>query len=362
MATTTEPPPKHVKLRYRALAYVRRFGRHQKRSPRPRASSRRSFADTGGARPPIRITSPRRFSDSGGARPVVRVASKRSFTESNGARPVVRVGSRRSFADSGGARPVVRIASKRSFADSNPGPRSLVECNEAPAEIKVTTRSRRASRARRQKREKRRHRFLPSLHSHGGHRFRLFCGCCVEQDAIDPAETPSSVDISTVGARAASLDSGFGYTCASPVSCPPPHGLVPTRTFPTTLKLRSRDGTGNGKFTLHTGTSGFASTGFKRKAPSSSSYPSYTPTTPPSPFMNDFIPTGTFNNTRARSRVSVGCNGWFLHDDDPSIVGLYRRRSSGGEVPKPIITHLSQVAEGSQDSEAEYDREGSPKR
>lgn len=225
------------------------------------------------------------------------------------------------FCRLGGARPVVRIASKRSFADSNPGPRSLVECNEAPAEIKVTTRSRRASRARRQKREKRRHRFLPSLHSHGGHRFRLFCGCCVEQDAIDPAETPSSfhwgvgfddsyyhsssyqqnlskgtrfrlelcglhvatrgkdlsVDISTVGARAASLDSGFGYTCASPVSCPPPHGLVPTRTFPTTLKLRSRDGTGNGKFTLHTGTSGFASTGFKRKAPSSSSYPSYTP-------------------------------------------------------------------------------------
>ncbi|KAJ8566775.1 hypothetical protein ON010_g6347 [Phytophthora cinnamomi] len=428
MATSTEPPPKHVKLRYRALAYVRRFGRHHQ-SPRPRATSRRSFADTGGARSPIRITSPRRYSDSGGARPplransirnfadsggarpVVCVTSKRSFFDSSGARPVVRLSSRKSFADSGGTRSVVRLASKRSFADSsNSGVklvvrRSNVDSNEVastPPEIKANTRTKRTSRTRkqtRQKREKRRHRFL------GGH--RLFCGCCVDRDAFDPAETPSfhwgvgfddsyyhtssyqhlskgarfrlelcglhvttrgkepkvmSVDISSVGARAASFDSGFGYTCSSPVSCPPPHGLVPTRTFPTTLQLRSRDGTGSGKFTLNTGNSGFSSTGFKRKAPSSSSYPSYTPTTPPSPFMNDFLPAGTFNATRARSRVSVGCNGWLLHDEDPSVVGWYRRQSSGEVKPTPIITHLSQVAEASQESDAEYDRKYSPKR
>ncbi|GMF13503.1 unnamed protein product [Phytophthora lilii] len=392
-------------------------------SPRPRATSRRSFADTGGARPPIQLSNQRRFSDSGGARPIVRVASKRSFVDSSGARPVVRIASRRSFADSGGARPVVRVTSKRSFADStgsNSGikvaiPRSKVDFNEVsstPPENKANTRSRRASRSRnksrksREVRGKRRHRFLASLHDHGGHRFRLFCGCCVEKDAFDPGETPSfhwgvgfddsyyhtssyhrlsngtrlrlelcgfhvttrgrdpvelSVNVSSVGARAASFDSGFGFTCASPVSCPPPIGLVPTR-LPTTLQLRSRDGTGSGKFTLNSGNSGFSSTGFKRKAPSSSSYPSYTPTTPPSPFMNDFLPAGTFNNTRARSRVSVGCNGWFLNDDDPSIVGWYRRRSSGEVRPSPIITHLSQVVEVSRESEAGFDREMSPKR
>ncbi|KAE9120532.1 hypothetical protein PF010_g7458 [Phytophthora fragariae] len=395
MATSTEPPPKHVKLRYRALAYVRRFGRHHQRPTRPRATSRRSFADTGGARAPIRLTSPGRFSDSGGARTPIQVTSKRSFTDSNGARPVVRIASRRSFADSGGTRPVVRVASKRSFADSNSGIKLVGRRSNGDSnESKVNARSKRATRSRKHTRQNR-----------SRHRFRHFCGCCVEQDAFDPGETPSSfhwgvgfddsyyhtssyqhlsqgtrfrlelcglhvttrgkepvglsVDISTVGARAASFDTGFGYTCASPVSCPPPTGLVPTRTLPTTLQLRSRDGTGSGQFTLNTGNSGLLSTGVKRKAPSSSSYPSYTPTTPPSPFMNDFVPVGTFSSTRARSRVSVGCNGWLLHDDDPSIVGWYRRRSSGEVKPTPIITHLSQVAEVSQESDG---REGSPKR
>jgi hypothetical protein len=190
-----------------------------------------------------------------------------------------------------------------------------------------------------------------SSHQHlsNGTRFRLeLCGLHVT------ARNQAPPDVSTVGARAASFDSGFGFTCASPVACPPPLGLAPARTLPTTLELRSRDGTGSGKFTLESGTSGFSSTGFKRKTPSSASYPSYTPTTPPSPlpFVNDFLPASTFNNTRARSRVSVGCNGWFLKDDDPAIVGWYRRRSSGEVNPPSIITHLAQVAEATRESES----------
>ncbi|GMF41343.1 unnamed protein product [Phytophthora fragariaefolia] len=345
----------------------------------------------------------RSLSESNGARPVVRIASRRSFTASGGSRAVVQAASKRSFADSSGSNTAIKLIARQSSVDS-------IGLESTPRELKTNTRSKRGGRTRYQSgqnRDKRRHRFLSSLNGHGEHRFRLFCGCYVEQDAFDPGETPSfhwgvgfddsyyqtssyqhltkgtrfrlelcgihvttrskeqvelGTDLSSVGARAASFDSGFGYTCASPVSCPPPHGLVPTRGLPTTLHLRSRDGTGSGKFTPNTENSGFSSTGLKRKAPSSSSYSSYTPATPPSPFMDDYLPAATSNHTRARSRVSVGCNGWFLHDDDPSIVGWYRRRSSGEVKPTPIIAHLSQVAEASQESDPSYDREGSPKR
>ncbi|KAL4174876.1 hypothetical protein KRP22_006805 [Phytophthora ramorum] len=309
---------------------------------------------------------------------------------------MVRIPSKRSFAESTGSNSGIKVVVRRTSVSSNDVTSS-----------RRTGRSRKGVRKSRGDRGKRRHRFLTSLHNHGGHRLRLFCGCCVEQDAINPAESPSfhwgvgfddsyyeasnnqrlskstrsrlemcglhvttrgknplgfSVDISSVGARAASFDSGFGFTCASPVSCPPPLGLAPARQPPTTLQLRSRDGTGSGKFTLNSGNGGFSSTGFKRKEPSSASYSSYTPTTPPSPFMDASLPVGTFNNTRARSRVSVGCNGWFLSDDDPSIVDWYRRCSSGEGKPSPINTHLPQVSEGSRESEANFDRELSPKR
>ncbi|KAL3656620.1 hypothetical protein V7S43_018525 [Phytophthora oleae] len=365
MATSSsEPPPKHVKLRYRALAYVRRIGHHQ--STRPR----RSFADRRGARPPIEVDYQRRFSDSDGPRPVVRLGSRRSFIDS-GAR------NRRSFVDSKGS----KLLEQPTYLDSN------------QAEIKINTQSQGTNRARKKSRKARgkRHRFLASLHDHGGHRFRLFCGCCVEQEAFDPGDSPSFhwgvgfedsyyrsssyqrlskgtrfrlelcglhvtsrnkeavdlVDLSSVGAKAASFDSGFGVTCASPVSCPPPLDLVPARALPTTLQLLSRNGTDSGHFT----NTGFASTGFKRKV--SSGYPSYIPNTPPSPFMNDLAPTATFNTTRTRSRVSVGCNGWVLNDEDPAIMGWYRRRSSS-----EVKTQLEQVAEA---SDTDFDRE-SPKR
>ncbi|OWY90565.1 hypothetical protein PHMEG_00041256 [Phytophthora megakarya] len=160
---------------------------------------------------------------------------------------------------------------------------------------------------------------------------------------VTPQSYPA-VDLSSVDARASSFDSGFDFICASPVSCPLPPGLESTRTLPTTLQLRSRDGIGSGKLTFNSGNS-FSSTGIKRKAPSDSSgYPSYSPTTPPSPFLNDFAGAGTFNNTRVRSRVSVGCNGWYLNDDDAVNKGWYRRGSSG-EVKLMNLPQLSQLPE-----------------
>ncbi|KAG1705715.1 hypothetical protein DVH05_003466 [Phytophthora capsici] len=282
-----------------------------------------------------------------------------------------------------------------SFVDSK-GSKLLeqpVYFDSTQAEVKINTRSRRTSRARKKLRKARgkRQRFLASIHDHGGHRFRLFCGCCVEKEAFNPGESPSFhwgvgfddsyyhtpnyqrlskgtrfrlglcglyatsrreaaelVNLSSVGA---SFDSGFDFTCSSPVTCPPPLGLVPARGVPTTLQLLSRNGIDSGNFTFTSG-NGFSSTGFKRKVSSKSSgYPSYAPNTPPSPFMNDLAPTGTFNTTRTRSRVSVGCNGWFMNENDPAIEG--RHRSGEGQ---PIVTQLEQVTEAS-----EFDRE-SPKR
>ncbi|KAF1783411.1 hypothetical protein JG687_00018066 [Phytophthora cactorum] len=337
-ASSTEPPPNHVKLRYRALAYVRRIGRQ--RQP-VRATSRRSFTDTGAERS---------IKDSAGRRPVVRLASKRGFADYGG----IRIGGRKSFADSGSK-------FQQNSLNSN-------EAVSTPGEIKINTRSRRTSNARkkpnrtRENRVKRRHRFLTSLQNHEDRRFRLFCGCGVEQDAFDPDATPRnkerSVDIRSVGAQAASCDSGFGFTCASPVALPPPLGLEPTRTVPTRLQLRSRDRRRSEEIAL-SGNSNFSSTGIKRKAPSKSSgYPSYTPNTPPSPFVNDFAPASTFNTTRNRSRVSVGCNGWFLNDDDPAIVGWHRRHSSGEVKPQ---SYLVQLAEASRESDAACDSD-SPKR
>ncbi|OWZ03789.1 hypothetical protein PHMEG_00024420 [Phytophthora megakarya] len=349
MATApSEPPPKHVKLRYRALAYVRRIGRHRE-PPRTRTISRRSFVDTGAS---IRL------SDSNGM----------GFPDSGGLRPVVRLSSKRSFADSGNARSLVRISS-RSFGDStgskSAGPARLRnESVFTTGEIKPNRKSgRKKPRKNREKRGQRRHRLLAALHDHGGHQLRLFCRCCVEQEAYNPAEAPSfhwgvgypAVDLSSVDARASSFDSGFDFICASPVSCPLPPGLESTRTLPTTLQLRSRDGIGSGKLTFNSGNS-FSSTGIKRKAPSDSSgYPSYSPTTPPSPFLNDFAGAGTFNNTRVRSRVSVGCNGWYMNDDDAVNKGWYRRGSSG-EVKLMNLPQLPEVFE-----ESSFDRD-SPKR
>ncbi|KAK1938865.1 hypothetical protein P3T76_008940 [Phytophthora citrophthora] len=387
VTSPSEPPPKHVKLRHRALAYVRRIGRHRQPT-RPRASSRRSFADTRGARPPVEIDYQRRFSDSDGPRPAVDVTQ-------DGPRPVVRLGSRRSFIESG-------ARNRRSFVDSK-GSKPFeqpVYFDSTQAEVKINTQSRRTRRARKKlrKAQGKRQRFLASIHDHGGHRFRLFCSCCIEQEAFNPGDSPSFqwgvgfddsyyhspnyqrlskgtkfrlglcglhvtsrreavdfVDLSSVGAKAASFDSSFDFTCASPVSCPPPLGLVPARELPTTLQLLSRNGAGSEDFTLNT-VNGFSSTGFKRKVSSKSSgYPSYIPNTPPSPFMNDLEPTGTFNTTRTRSRVSVGCNGWFMNDNDPAIAGWYHR--SSGEI-KPIGTKLEQVAEA---SDSGFDRD-TPKR
>ncbi|POM75981.1 Hypothetical protein PHPALM_6836 [Phytophthora palmivora] len=329
MATSpSEPPPKHVKLRYRALAYVRRIGRRRQPN-RPRAITRRSFVDTSGGCPPIRLSSADGgtnnvgYADSNGLRPVVRIISKRSFGDSGSARPAVRIGNRKSLIDPSGSKPVASLDARRSNLDSN-------DAVFTTGEIKVNKRTRRSRKKPRKTRDKgknRHHRFLSLFHDHDGPQYLLFGGCCVKQEAFDPAETPG--DLSSIGARAASFDSGFGFTCESPVSCPLPLGLAPTRTLPTMLNLRPRDGTGNGKFTLNSENGGFLSTGIKRKEPSpSSGYPSYTRTTPPSPFLNDFTLAGTLNNTRVRSRVSVGCNGWFLNDDDPVNSGWYRRCSS----------------------------------
>ncbi|ETO76237.1 hypothetical protein F444_08359 [Phytophthora nicotianae P1976] len=311
----TEPLPRHVKLRHRALAYVRRFGRQ--RQP-VRAASRRSFTNGN---------------------------EEHSINDSTGRRPIVRIASKRGFVDSGG----IRIGNRKSFEQLN-------GLNSTLKEIKLNTRSRTASKARRkpnktqENHNKRRHRFLASLQNHEERRFGMICGCGVEQDAFDPDTTSRnkdrSVDMHSVGALVARFDNGFGFTCASPVDCPPPLGLEPTRTVTTTLQLRSRDGKRSEKFTL-SDNSGFSSTGLKRKVPSTSSgYPSHSPITPPSPFVNDFAPASTLRNTRSRSRVSVGCNGWFLNDDDPAIVGWYRR----GEV-KPHVTTMV-----SRESDADFGR------
>ncbi|RLN90803.1 hypothetical protein BBJ28_00017532 [Nothophytophthora sp. Chile5] len=333
------PPPKDGKLRYRALAYVRRFGRH-----RPS---------------------------------VIRVPSNR-----------------RSFVDSGGV-------------------------GSTGGGVTINTRSRKGARGRaatrkaRESRGKRRHRFLaPLQHRAGGCNpaLRLFCGCVVDTNVYDPSDSASfhwgvgfddsyynssnrqrlsngtrfrlelcglhvtsrsknplnlSIDVSSVRARAASFDSGFAFTVASPVACPPPLGLAPARTATTKLQLRSRDGKGKGELTYDSGSGHFtnSSAGTKRKAPlSPSQYPSYTPNTPPSPFVNDFRPADTFKSTRARSRVSVGCNGWLMADDDPSLVGWHRRRSSGEVKPNPIMTLLPRVTEAESESDLRRETNMSPKR
>ncbi|KAF4129068.1 hypothetical protein GN958_ATG21754, partial [Phytophthora infestans] len=330
--TDTESRPSHVKLRYRALAYVRRIGRQRR---------------------PVRAATPRSFAGTG---------EERSIKNLSGRRSIAQISSKRGFADTGG----LLSGSRKSSTES--GSKSQLNCLNSNGrdstwrENKVNTRSRRgSSKARRGPNTpqanagKRRHQFLMSHQNHDGLRFGLFCGCSIEHDAIDPNATTRNekhyIDTRSGGAQATGFDSGFGFTCTSPVACPPPLGLELTRTASTTLQLRSRDGRRSLKLAL----SGNSAMGLKRKAPSvSSGYPSYTPSTPPSAFVSDFTSPSTLKNTRNRSRVSVGCNGWFMNDDDPAIVGWYRHRSSDEGNP---ITQRAGLAQASRDSDAEFARD-----